>query len=142
MVHLYQFLHALGRDGIQLVLAFVGIPHNATEHIGLFILCQALLKADGDIRWRKFLEGIGIHLAFEIETAFQLAALPCQFLRVRQYLLCLGCTGRHRLEIGQPGAAAQLTAAGAQTAHLAGFFAHTNLFHLDAHVELLRQHFD
>ena len=139
-VHLYQLLHALGWDGIQVVLVLIGIPHNAAEHVGLLIHGQPLLEADRDIGGRELLQSVGIHLALEVETALQLAALPGQLLRVGQYLLRLGGTRGHRLEIGQPGAAAQLTAAGAQTAHLAGLLAHTNLFHLDAHVELLGQH--
>ena len=142
LVHLDDGLHVLGGDGIELVFAFVGIPHYATEYVGLLVHRQAFLEAYGRVGRGKLLEGVGIYGILEIEAAFQLAALACQLLRVGQYLLRLCHAGCHRLEVGQPGAAAQFAAAGAYAAHFAGFLSDADLLHLDADVELLGQHLD
>ena len=142
VVHLNEFLHTLCRDGIQLTLTLVGVPHNAAEDISFLIQGQTFLETDRRVGGRELLQGVGVDFAFEIKATFQFATLSCQLLRIGKDLLGFGGTGRHRLEIGQPGAAAEFPATGPQAAHFAGLLAHTNLFHLDAYMELLRQHLD
>ena len=93
-------------------------------------------------RRRELLQRVGIDLVLEVEAALEFAALARQLLRVGHDLLRLGSAGGDTLEVGQPCGAAQLAAAGAQTAHLAGLLTDADLLHLDAHMELLGQHLD
>ena len=81
-----------------------------------------------------------VHL--EVEAAFELGALSGQFLRVEGYVLVSRGRSRHRHEVGHPLRAAQWAAAGAYAANAARFLAGAYLFHLDAHLEGLGEHFD
>ena len=83
---------------------------------------------------------VGIGLV--IEAALQFGTLPGQFLRIEGNVLIAGGTGGYRHEIGHPARAAQLTAAGTQTANASGLLTGTDLLHLDTHPEDLGQHLD
>ena len=122
---------------------FVGAVGDLTvEHVVLEEEVCGIGGFEAHILARQMLEGFNVDVDLEVQTAFQFRALSGQFLRVERDVLktCGGCAYRH--EVGHPACATQRTAAGTDAAYAACLLARANLFHLNAHLECVGQHFD
>ena len=126
--------------GGQAAVGAVG--DEAGQNVGFEQVVGGIGRFERKVAGRQAPAGfdVGIHLI--VETALELGALSCQFLRVGRYVLQAGRGGGHGVEVFHPGGAAQFTSAGADTADASGFLAGTDLFHLDADAEGFGQHLD
>lgn len=84
---------------------------------------------------------LNIRIYFVVQAALQFGALSCQFLRIHRQILepCRPCG--YRNEVSHPCRAAQFPSAGAYSADASRLLPCSNLLHLYAHSESLRQHF-
>ena len=83
---------------------------------------------------------IVVHLV--VQTALQLGAHACQFLRIQRDVLETGGIGAHAREVLHPGGAAELSSARTSTADTSSLLTCPDLLHLDAHMEGSCQVFD
>src|SRR5690606_5988732 len=115
------------------------VPHHLREDVGLDVDACSASGLQLGIRRGIALDRLDVHVQLVVQAALQLAALPCELLRVERQLLVACSTGGDSAQVGEPRAAAELTPAGADAAHTARLLARPDLLHVYPRPEAVRQ---
>ena len=119
-----------------------GEGHRAGQNVALDEEPFAVDRQQRFAQPRELLAGVDVGVVLVHHAAFQLRALPREFLGVERDLLCACGTRRDARETRDPRCTAQLAAAGAQSSDAARLLPGADLLHLDADVEPLGEDLD
>ena len=139
-----NLLHARDgqRDDVGHRILAAAERHRSSQNVALHQMELPFVGQQRLAQPRELLAGIGIGVVFVHQAALELRALSGELLGVeRDVLRACGSRGDAR-EARHPRGAAQLAAAGAQTADAARLLARSDLLHLDADVEPLGEDLD
>ncbi len=143
-VHLNDLLHISRIQGMQLreraflIREIHSLAENVCFHqISLAVSEFQRLSDTRNPRLRVYVAG-----HFIIEAAFELAALPRQFLRIERQILCPRRIGRDGLERRNIIGAAKLAPADSEASDQPRLLARTDLLHLNPDAEFLRKDLD
>lgn len=138
-VHFFHLAHLVEVYGIDLPTAafmFIYIEHDAFEDIRFYEDSPSFLSFDAFGMLRECFEGVEVGVEFVVEAALEPAALTGQFRLVDCQVLVSCGGGGNRLEVREPGRAAQFASAGADASDAGGFLSGTDLAHFNFHPEL------
>ena len=134
---------SVGIDGYEVCSdVFVsGVGYLAFEHIVFEVVVCGVGGFESDFFGGHSLDALDVGVYLEVYAAFELGALSGELLGVERNVLkpCGGCAYRH--EVGHPACAAQRTPAGTYAPDASRFLTRSDLFHFDAHLECLGEHF-
>ena len=82
-----------------------------------------------------------IAIYFVVEATFQFSTLSCQFLRIERDVLIACRTCRYGHKGSHPRGTTQFTSTRADSTDAASLLSRADLFHFDAHMESICQHF-
>ena len=137
-VHFHQLLHFFHRQRNPGWLVDVTEPHHALQHIGFLCHGHAGFGIEFDrFGTGKFAQCFKVIVEFKVETAFQSSALSAQLECIDTQVLIACCCYVHLFKIGEPGAAAELTAAGTDTAQAGSFLSITDMPHFNFYLECI-----